>query len=73
MKKGLAKRYGKPAIEDAEFVCFERKDTGPLAMRRRGRDLAFTAGPARASATAWTSTSTCKEARAWSEEVVAGK
>ena len=73
VKKGLVKRYGKPAAEGAEFVCFERRETGPLAMLRRGRDLAFTAGPARVVGSVWTSSSTCAAARAWAEEVAAGK
>lgn len=71
VKKGLEKRYGAPKTSTATFVCFERRETGPFAMHRRGRDLVLTAGPARVKDATWTSSSTCATAKAWAEEVAA--
>ncbi len=68
VSKGLAKKYGKPAIESATFSCFERPTTGPISVLRRGRDLVVTAGPAKVTGTTWTSTGTCALARTWAEE-----
>ncbi|MBX3204593.1 MAG: hypothetical protein KF764_05960 [Labilithrix sp.] len=68
---GLKKSLGKPAIDTPGAVCFERKDLGPLLFARKDRDLVMIAGPARAVATAWTSTSTCAQAKRWADEIVA--
>jgi hypothetical protein len=70
LKKTLAI---KPAIADAEAICFERKDLGPLLFLRKDRDLVMITGPARVANAAWTSTSTCATAKKWADEVAAQK
>lgn len=68
---GLKKIHGKPAIDTADALCFERGELGPLLVARRARDLAITAGAARVSEAAWTSTSTCAAAKRWADEILA--
>ena len=67
---GLTNKLGKPSVKRADFVCFERKDTGPLAVRFAGDDLALSAGPARRTLTAWSSAARCARADAWTREAL---
>ncbi len=68
---GLTNKLGHAAIRRADFVCFERKDTGPLAVRYAGDDLAVSAGPAKRALTIWSSAGTCAKAEAWTREALA--
>lgn len=68
---GLKKAHGAAAIDTPTTVCFERKDLGPLLFARKDRDLVMAAGPARAAKPAWTSTSTCAQAKQWADEILA--
>lgn len=68
---GLKKTLGKAAIDAPDVVCFERTDLGPLILARKDRDVVLVAGPARAAKPAWTSTSTCAQAKAWTDEILA--
>ncbi len=68
---GLTDKLGKPAIKRTDFVCFERKDTGPLAVRFSGDDLAVSAGPARRTLTTWSSAGRCAKAESWTREALA--
>ncbi|HVH43530.1 MAG TPA: hypothetical protein VM925_14345 [Labilithrix sp.] len=68
---GLKKAFGKPAIDTPEAVCFERKELGPFIVARKGRDLVVATGPARADKAAWTSTSSCAQAKKWAGEILA--
>ena len=71
---GLKKFMGqKPAIAEANVLCFERKDTGPLLVARKDRDYVMIAGPAKVGKTAWTSSGTCATAKKWSDEIFAQK
>jgi hypothetical protein len=70
LKAGLTEKLGKPSVKRADFVCFERADTGPLALRVSGDDLAVSAGPAKRSPK-WASSATCATAEAWTREALA--
>jgi hypothetical protein len=63
---GLESKVGKPAAADASagFACIERKELGPLAYARRGRDVVVTAGPAKTAAP-WASAGDCALAKRW--------
>lgn len=73
LASGLKKHLGKPAIDSADAVCFERAQLGPLLFARKGRDLVITAGPARSANAAWTSASTCAQTKVWADEVLANR
>ena len=66
----LKKTLGKPSLNDATTICFERPQLGPLLFARKNRDLVMLTGPARIG-TAWTSTSTCPLTKTWSTEITA--
>lgn len=68
LKKSLAV---KPSIDTSDAICFERKELGPLLIARRERDLVLIAGPAKnnAPSNAWSSTSTCAQAKRWADEI----
>ncbi len=68
---GLKKALGKPTIDGAETLCFERKDLGPLIVSRKDRDFVLATGPARVAQKTWTSTATCAQAKAWADEILA--
>jgi hypothetical protein len=70
---GLKKSVGKPAVNDASTICFERKDVGPLLFARKDREVVMVTGPAKMASGAWTSTSTCATAKKWSEEIATQK
>lgn len=67
------KKLGKPAISDANTICLDRKELGPLLFARSGRELIMINGPARVAAGGWTATSTCAIAKKWSDEIAAQK
>lgn len=67
----LKKKLGKPPLEGASNVCFERKETGPLMFTRKDRDVVLIAGPAKSAGGAWASTSTCGATKKWAEEILA--
>jgi len=71
---GLTDKLGKPKIKRADFVCFERKDTGPLAVRILGDDLVLSAGPARRNkdtgSVTWKSSATCSIVDPWTKEAL---
>ena len=50
--------------------CLARSDRGPFAIGRKGRDVVIVAGPAKATATAWSSAGDCALARKWVAEVL---
>jgi hypothetical protein len=70
---GLKKAWGKPAIADGWWLCFERKELGPLMLARKDKDLVLLAGPAKVAGTAWSSASNCATAKKWAEEILAQK
>jgi hypothetical protein len=51
------------------FACSERKETGPLAALRKGRDIVIVAGPTKVSPKGWTSMGKCDLARKWATEI----
>ncbi len=67
----LKKNLGKPAIDDATTICFDRKELGPLLFARKDREFVMLAGPARVAGDTWTATATCKVAKTWADEVLA--
>ena len=67
----LKKKLGKPAIDSATAVCFDRKELGPLLFARKDRELVMLAGPAKMTGGAWTSTATCPVAKHWADEIAA--
>lgn len=68
---GLKKHLGKPSIDTADALCFERPQLGPILVARKDRDFVMAAGPARnASKSAWTSASTCADVKRWADEVL---
>lgn len=69
----LPKTFGKPTTHSATAVCFERKDLGPLLVARRKNDIVVLAGPARATKTTWSSTSTCASVGKWADEILTQK
>ncbi|HEY8073916.1 MAG TPA: hypothetical protein VIF62_07400 [Labilithrix sp.] len=69
----MKKKMGKPAIGEVAVLCFERADTGPLYFAKKDRDLVMIVGPAKASGSTWTSTSSCAQARKWGDEVLGQK
>ena len=69
----LKKKLGKPAIDGASTLCFERSALGPLLFARKDREVVMIAGPAKVAQGAWTSTSTCAIAKKWADEIVAQK
>jgi hypothetical protein len=69
----LKKLLGKPAIDDASMVCFERPQTGPLVFAKKDRDVVLTVGPAKANGTSWSSASTCATAKKWADEVLSSR
>lgn len=70
---GLKRHLGKPAIDSADALCFERTDLGPLLLARSGRDVVIATGPARSVNATWTSTSTCVRTKAWADEILAAR
>ncbi|MCL2778168.1 MAG: hypothetical protein FWD73_09200 [Polyangiaceae bacterium] len=66
----LKKAFGKPALSDANHICFDRRNTGPLLFARKGNDLVMLAGPAKASPTEWSATGTCATSKAWATEIL---
>jgi hypothetical protein len=63
----------KPAIADATTICFDRKETGPLLVAKKDRDLVLTAGPAKAGKPVWSPTATCATAKKWADEILSQK
>jgi hypothetical protein len=64
--------HGPPKPKSSEpptFVCIERRDLGPLAASRHGRDLVILAGPANVAPKAWTSAGKCDLLRRWASEI----
>jgi hypothetical protein len=62
--------FGKPSIDTAQSVCFDRKVTGPLMFARKGRDLVMLAGPAKEIPPTWSATGTCATAKTWAAEIL---
>jgi hypothetical protein len=69
VSRGLTEMLGAPKAKTANFVCFERPDTGPLSIARKGDRIAFTVGPAKVSGDAWSSSANCTVVATWSKEV----
>jgi hypothetical protein len=67
----LKQRLGKAAKESASFVCFERKDLGPLSFAQKDRDVVMLVGPSKHSDGSFRSAGNCERAKAWSDEVAA--
>jgi hypothetical protein len=70
---GLKKHLGKPAIDSADALCFERADLGPLLFARSGRDFVVATGPARSTNGTWSSASTCARTKTWADEILAAR
>jgi hypothetical protein len=66
----MKKKIGRPTVDGAEAICFERADLGPLLLTRRGDDVAIIAGPTSAAGTAWKSAGTCALAKTWAAELL---
>jgi hypothetical protein len=66
----MKKKLGRPAIDGAEAICFERADLGPLLLTRRGDDVAIIAGPSTTVGTSWKSAGTCALAKTWAAELL---
>jgi hypothetical protein len=64
----VEKHMGKASMRDGAFVCFERKERGPMALARYGRDVVLVLGPARSGAT-WASAGNCALAKKWTAEI----
>jgi len=64
----LEKRMGPAKIMDAQMICRERADLGPIAIAREGADVLFVLGPA-TTAGAWKSSGDCKLSKRWVKEV----
>jgi hypothetical protein len=60
---------GKVAARGPTWVCVERPHLGPLGVLKRGRDLAFVAGPVTTSPS-WESSGTCAAAKTWATEIL---
>jgi hypothetical protein len=69
----LKKHLGSPTVADANTICFERKDTGPLMFARKGGDLVMLAGPAKVATSGWSSAGTCATAKTWAAEILTQK
>jgi hypothetical protein len=63
-------KVGHATASDATILCVERKELGPLALAKKGRDLVLIAGPAAASDAGWTSAGTCAGAKKWGAEIL---
>ena len=72
LSAAIGRKPGKPALNDASLVCVERRALGPLAIARRGREIAIVAGPA-STANAWSSLGTCHDAKRWAAEVLGNR
>ncbi|MCL2725823.1 MAG: hypothetical protein FWD69_15455 [Polyangiaceae bacterium] len=70
ISSALKKTFGKPSTSDANHVCFDRKNTGPLLFVRKARDLVMLAGPAKEGPTSWSATGTCADAKVWAAEIL---
>lgn len=67
---------GAKVVRDAEGVCVERAELGPLVLRRRGAHVVLTAGPARrgrGGESRWKSEADCPKASAWASEILGAK
>jgi len=73
--KSVADGLGKlgKAKKETGFVCLERPALGPLAVRREGRELVITAGPANVDGKKTSSAGDCALAKTWSHEVAGNK
>jgi hypothetical protein len=71
LARGLEQSVGPAKVRDGAFACRERADRGPLAVARAGTDLVFVLGPARTTASGWTSAGDCALARKWVHEIAA--
>ena len=74
LTRALEARLGPATVKDVtSFVCLERKDRGPLAVGKSGRDLAFVAGPSHAAGAEWTSAGDCALAKKWVTEMLSAQ
>jgi len=71
IEAALDRQQGRRVARGREFSCWERSDTGPIAVSRRGADLIFALGPALTVGPAWASAGTCALARKWVVEIAA--
>jgi hypothetical protein len=72
VKTGLEGKHGKSArARGTSFVCFERSDRGPLALRRAGHAIIVVAGPAEIRRGQSRSASTCAAAERWANAIAA--
>jgi len=67
----LERELGVVKSRDADVVCHERADRGPIALKHDGRDLVFVLGPAATGAAKWTSAGNCALSRKWIGEILA--
>ncbi len=71
LARGLETALGRPKARDAAFACVERKQLGPLAVVRAGRDVTLIVAPTRSEAGAWGAASDCALAKRWAAEIAA--
>ena len=67
---GLPKSVGKLKVKEANWVCIERPEVGPLGVMKRDRELVIVAGPAKSAGTTWTTAGDCALAKKWAREIV---
>jgi hypothetical protein len=68
--RAMDKTLGPAKATDANFVCRERGDRGPIALGRDGADLAFVLGPASTAGGTWRSAGDCKLSKRWIRETL---
>jgi hypothetical protein len=67
----IAPAIAKSPVKDNAFACIERFDRGPLAIMKKGVDIAIVAGPSKTPAkAAWSSAGDCTLAKKWASEVL---
>jgi hypothetical protein len=69
LERALEARLGR-GRRVAGFVCFDRADLGPLALRAEGADLVVLAGPARLTPKEGTGTSRCSALAPWARRAM---
>jgi hypothetical protein len=66
--KALDKALGPPGAVEGALACHPRRDRGPMTVALRGADLVFLLGPAKVTASGWSSAGDCAHARKWMRE-----
>jgi len=69
LTRALDGSMGPAPAKDAEFVCRERPDRGPLALARQGADIVVVMGPAHVTTGSWSSAGDCALAKKWIHEM----